>query len=69
MSCREIAKVGQLVLNKGKWLDADNKPYQMSDAAYLEQTKEPAFPGRHSTPTWKPPAPARCPPPRRPRSR
>ena len=29
MSCREIAKVGQLILNRGKWLDENNTPYQV----------------------------------------
>ena len=29
MSCREIAKVGQLILNRGKWLDENNAPYQV----------------------------------------
>ena len=45
MSCREIAKVGQLILNKGKWIDADGKPYQMADPAYIAQVNQPAFPG------------------------
>lgn len=45
MSCRDIARVGQVFLNKGMWLDANSKPYQMSDPTYLAQMVEPAFPG------------------------
>lgn len=45
MSCREIAKVGQLILNRGKWLDENNAPYQAADPKYLEQMFQPVFPG------------------------
>ena len=45
MSCRDIARVGQVLLNKGMWLDADNKPYQLADPGHLEQMLQPAFPG------------------------
>lgn len=29
----------------GKWLDADNKPYQMADPTYMAQVNQPAYPG------------------------
>eukprot|EP00040_Diaphanoeca_grandis_P039718 m.259895 g.259895 ORF g.259895 m.259895 type:complete len:615 (+) comp38863_c0_seq1:70-1914(+) len=45
MSCREIAKVAQVIVNRGVWLDENDKPYQMANANYLEQMLQPAFPG------------------------
>jgi CubicO group peptidase (beta-lactamase class C family) len=46
VSCREIARVGQLIVNKGTWVDAQGKPYQLADADYMEQMIKPAYPGQ-----------------------
>lgn len=46
MSCRDAARVGQLVVNEGVWLDNDGKPYQMADRGYMRQVLEPAVPGK-----------------------
>ena len=45
VSCRDMARVGQLILNRGAWLDADGKPYQMGKPEYFDQILEPAYPG------------------------
>jgi CubicO group peptidase (beta-lactamase class C family) len=45
VSCREGARVGQLIVNGGKWLDEQGKEYQMASKKYLEQLLEPAVPG------------------------
>ena len=45
VSCREAARVGQLIANGGKWLDAGGKPYQMADPDYIKQMLQPAVPG------------------------
>jgi CubicO group peptidase (beta-lactamase class C family) len=45
VSCREIARVGQLINNKGVWLDAAGKPFQLASADYVEQMVKPAYPG------------------------
>ena len=31
VTCREIARVGQLINNKGKWVDAAGRPFQLAD--------------------------------------
>jgi hypothetical protein len=45
VSCREIARVGQLVVNEGVWLDGAGEPYQLADRAHVRQILEPAYPG------------------------
>lgn len=46
VTCRDVARVGQLILNRGEWLDATNKPYQMARADFLDQMLQPAYPGK-----------------------
>jgi CubicO group peptidase (beta-lactamase class C family) len=46
VSCRDVARVGQLVLNGGQWIDVDGAPYQLGSAEYYKQMLEPAYPGR-----------------------
>lgn len=44
MTCREMARVGQLILNKGKWLDSSNKPYDMLSADFVHKWTTPQYP-------------------------
>jgi len=45
VSCRDVARVGQLVLNRGTWLDEAGSPYQLGQPAFYDAMLEPAFPG------------------------
>ena len=45
VTCREMARFGQLMLNKGKWLDAQGQPFQMAAPAFIKEMMSPAFPG------------------------
>ena len=45
VSCRDMARVAQLVLNKGLWRDAAGKPYRMASARFFEEMLQPVFPG------------------------
>jgi CubicO group peptidase (beta-lactamase class C family) len=45
VTCREMARFGQLMLNKGKWLDAAGQPYQMASPTFIQEMMSPAFPG------------------------
>jgi len=48
MSCGQIARVGQLLVNKGEWLDADDKPFQLIPESYVKQQMAPSFPEANS---------------------
>ena len=45
VSCREAARVGQLIVNGGKWLDGEGKEYQMASESFLKQLLVPSYPG------------------------
>ena len=45
VSCRDVARVGQLIINRGKWRDASGQPYQLGQAAYMDEMLQPAYPG------------------------
>ena len=36
VSCRDVARVGQLMLNKGKWLDKSGAAFQMASEKHIE---------------------------------
>jgi hypothetical protein len=44
MSCLDIARVGTLIVNEGRWKDADGAPTQLVSKEYIAQLKQPAFP-------------------------
>ena len=37
MTCRDHLRVGQLLINKGIWLDGENNPYQMLTEEFAAQ--------------------------------
>lgn len=45
ISCRDMARVSQLILNRGKWRDGAGEGYQLGSAKVMEQLLQPAFPG------------------------
>lgn len=44
MSCREMARVGTLVVNKGMWRDDAGNPTRLISKKYMEAMSSPAFP-------------------------
>lgn len=45
VTCRDMARIGQLMLNKGMWLDKSGKPFQMAAEKHIEAMMKPAYPG------------------------
>lgn len=45
VTCRDMARVGQLVLNRGTWLDAAGNPYQLGQPDFYDSMVKPAFDG------------------------
>ena len=45
VTCREMARVGQLMVNKGKWLDENDKPVQLAAEKHIDAMMKPAYPG------------------------
>lgn len=43
-SCRDLARIGQLIINKGKWIDANGELFQLIDEKYIEEMTSPAYP-------------------------
>ena len=41
-TCSDLLRLGQLLLNKGKWLDRGGAPYQLMPEAYVEAMTSPA---------------------------
>jgi CubicO group peptidase (beta-lactamase class C family) len=44
MSCRDVARVGTLVVNKGLWPTADDSGARLVSAEYIEAMGQPSFP-------------------------
>ena len=44
MTCLDMARVGQLIVNRGVWRGADGRPTQLSSRTYMEQMGRPSFP-------------------------
>lgn len=42
VTCREMARFGQLIVNRGKWLDKSGQPYQLADPKHIEALTQPA---------------------------
>jgi CubicO group peptidase (beta-lactamase class C family) len=49
MTCRDIGRVGQLLLNKGRWLDEANQTKVLYSKDYAEQMVRPSFPSFGTT--------------------
>ena len=45
VTCREMARFGQLMANKGKWLDQNMEPFQLVQEKFMEEMVQPAYPG------------------------
>eukprot|EP01048_Picozoa_sp_COSAG05_P026878 COSAG05_NODE_7559_length_797_cov_0.702006_2_plen_139_part_00 len=44
VSCVQMLRFGQLMVNRGLWLDAAGKPYQLISSQYIEQMLTPQHP-------------------------
>ena len=42
LTCRELARVGQVIVNDGQWLDANGKEFTLVDSDYIYQLQHPA---------------------------
>eukprot|EP00755_Sulcionema_specki_P015208 Sspe_Gene.9600::Locus_3223_Transcript_2_2_Confidence_0.364_Length_3296::g.9600::m.9600 len=65
MTCRGLARIGQLMLNKGWWRGSDGEPMQLVSEEYMRQMESPAFPdisGNYGFLTWlnSPAGPSMC---------
>jgi CubicO group peptidase (beta-lactamase class C family) len=49
MTCRQIARCGQLMLNKGNWIDKDNNEFVLVDPVFIAESKKPSFPNAFTT--------------------
>ena len=55
VSCRDMARVAQLVLNKGIWKDGNDRPYRLANANFFKEMLQPVFPGTiDAYGKWKP---------------
>ena len=45
LACRDFARVGQLLLNKGAWLDRDLDTFQLLSQTYVKEMFTVQFPG------------------------
>ena len=54
VTCREMARIGQLMLNKGKWLDKTGAPFQMAAEKHIDAMMKPAYPGVIDGCAWLP---------------
>ena len=45
MTCPEMARVGQLLLNAGVWSDSNGSPYQMVQPGFVKEMFTPQHPG------------------------
>ena len=44
MTCRDLARVGTLLVQGGRWADASGKEYQLLSEDYVRQQLTPSFP-------------------------
>ena len=44
MTCRDLARVGTLLVQRGSWEDARGEPYQLLSEDYVKQQLTPSFP-------------------------
>lgn len=45
VTCREAARIGQFVLNRGMWRDVKGAPVRLGNEDYFHQMLQPAYPG------------------------